>query len=268
MATLAKSGDTIRDLWQEVWIDPKSEQAAVAGDRFTVEAYRRLRPFFTVNDRQILEAGCGTGRFCRLLAGDFPQSTVVGIDLSDNSVALARRIAARCPRAELSFRQASVFSLPYADDTFDVVFNEGVISLFSRSSLSSDLAAVREMTRVVKPGGKVVIAVANAWCLPHTLFKWWLRRKGVPYEYGYEKSYLPHELSALLLDSGLLDLKFSGFYPSYGFHRSSLRMPSLSRPLELAGKLVDHLDGAWLSRTFGFEVIAVGLKPRRNSAAV
>jgi len=263
MSQMIEEDQKIRSLWQTIWSAPAQAHVAAAPDRYAIEAFRQMRPFFGV-DRQprILEVGCGTGRFCRMLAEEFPTGAIRGVDVSENSIALARDAAAS-KHGNLSFARASAFTLPFADNTFDVVFSQGVISLFERSSERSDFTAVREMTRVAKPGGLVLVSVPNWLCLPHTFYKWRLQRNGVSYEYGYEKSYTRRELAALLGICGLTDLRFSGFFPSYGFHRLSERCPRFSRPLRVLSRLVDRCDGPWMSRVFGFEQIAVGVKPIR-----
>lgn len=263
MSAIKETDEKIRTLWQAVWSDPVHAQSAIAPDRYAIEAYRRMRPFFGAGNhaRQILEVGCGTGRFCRMLAEEFPTSTILGVDVAEKSVALARNAAAGATHANVSFARASAFSLPFAENAFDVVFSQGVISLFDRATDSSDFAAVREMVRVTRRGGGVLLSVVNWRCWPHTFYKWRLKRKGLPYEYGYEKSYTRRELAALLHLGGLVDLQFAGFFPSYGFHRLSNRVRHFSRALRLMGRLVDRFDGPRLSAAFGFEVVAFGRKP-------
>src|SRR5215204_1644108 len=100
--------------------------------------------------RQVLDIGCGVGAFLRLVEerGGKPH----GIDASDALIAFART---RLPNADL--RIGEMESLPWPDDTFDVV--TGFNSFFFANDM---VAALREARRVAKPGGPVVIQVWGA----------------------------------------------------------------------------------------------------------
>ncbi len=91
MATQAKAPEQIRDLWNGVWSNCALEHGSVVQDRFAVEAYQQIRRFISPGDKQILEAGCGTGRFCSLISREFPSARITGVDISEKSVAIAQR---------------------------------------------------------------------------------------------------------------------------------------------------------------------------------
>ena len=247
-------------VWENVWAHSTYQPTAVLEDRGTVEGYRQFRSFVPPQARLILEAGCGTGRFCNLLGRDLPHCKVIGIDLSASALATARngKEVMRCEN--VSFQTASLFALPFPDNHFDFVFNEGVIQLFPPEGTLTDRDAIREMVRVTRPGGAVLVSVVNWACFPHTFYKWRLRHGRVHYEYGYEKSYRPGELRRLFHAAGLRHVQFAGFYPAYGFYRLSGRLRHGRRTMRALGALVDRLDCPWLSRIFGFEIIAVGTK--------
>jgi ubiquinone/menaquinone biosynthesis C-methylase UbiE len=109
--------------------------------------YRKIRPqmFYGLSGR-ILDAGVGTGRnFPFYPAG----SEVVGIDLSPAMLARAqRRLSAAATRVEL--REMDVTRLEFADHSF-----EAAVATFLFCTLPDELqvAALRELRRVVKPGG-------------------------------------------------------------------------------------------------------------------
>jgi SAM-dependent methyltransferase len=96
---------------------------------------------------RVLEVGCGTGVFLRR-AADLG-AEVVGVDASEALLELARE---RVPEADL--RLADMESLPFEDDSFDVV--AGFNSFFFAVDM---VAALREAGRVAKPGERVVIQV-------------------------------------------------------------------------------------------------------------
>jgi demethylmenaquinone methyltransferase/2-methoxy-6-polyprenyl-1,4-benzoquinol methylase len=95
-----------------------------------------------------LDVACGTGDLAIELArrvGD--DGEVIGSDFSENMLELAR---AKAP--SLRFEQANALDLPYPDDSFDAA----TVGFGARNF--SDLPqGLREMTRVVRPGGRVVI---------------------------------------------------------------------------------------------------------------
>lgn len=95
----------------------------------------------------VLDIGCGAGAFLRLVGERGARA--YGIDASDALVELAR---ARAPEAEV--RVGDMESLPYDDDTFDLV--TGFTSFFFANDI---VVALREAGRVAKPGAPVAIQV-------------------------------------------------------------------------------------------------------------
>lgn len=109
---------------------------------------------------RVLDAGCGVGGSSRHIARKFADVggvEVTGVSLSDRQVASAR---ARTTRAGLSdsvsFEVANAMELPFPDDHFDVVW-----SMESGEHMPDKEAFLAEMGRVLKPGGRMVMAT---WC--------------------------------------------------------------------------------------------------------
>ena len=99
-------------------------------------------------DLRILDCGCGTGNNLRMLRG-YGQAT--GIDLTFSGLAYARR------QGERLVARASALTLPFSDDTFDLVTSFDVIYAFDDNQAAQ---ALREMRRVLRPGGYLVLNVA------------------------------------------------------------------------------------------------------------
>jgi SAM-dependent methyltransferase len=99
---------------------------------------------------RILDAGCGSGRNMIEFAH---HGAVTGVELSDTSVALARE------RDAGEVVAGSVLEMPFDADAFDLAASLDVIE-----HLDDDLAALRELRRVVKPGGSLLVTVpAYQW---------------------------------------------------------------------------------------------------------
>jgi SAM-dependent methyltransferase len=99
---------------------------------------------------RILDAGCGSGRNMVEFAR---HGTVTGIELSHTSVSLARE------REAGEVVEGSVLDMPFEADSFDLAASLDVIE-----HLQDDLLALRELRRVVKPGGTLLVTVpAYQW---------------------------------------------------------------------------------------------------------
>jgi ubiquinone/menaquinone biosynthesis C-methylase UbiE len=102
-----------------------------------------------------LDIGCGAGHSTHLLAKLCGADTkIVGVDNNADILETARQRSVKFPN--LSFQEGSVTQLPFADNTFDVVFCQTL--LIHVHDLSGALA---EMKRVLKPGGVAVMAEMN-----------------------------------------------------------------------------------------------------------
>ena len=101
---------------------------------------------------RILDVGCGTGANLELLA-EFGEAE--GVDVSHEALSFCRA------RGFDNVRHGAAEQLPYADGAFDVVTALDVIE-----HLDDDLGSLREMRRVLKPGGRVLLFV------PAFMFLW------------------------------------------------------------------------------------------------
>ncbi len=103
----------------------------------------------------VLDGGMGPGRLCAEL--DRRGWRVSGVDLSIHMVDLARN---RVPGARERLVQGSLDALPFADGSFDAVAAMGVLEY-----LDDPRAALRELGRVLRPGGSLVVTVPHALSL-------------------------------------------------------------------------------------------------------
>ena len=111
-----------------------------------VDAIRRMG--IKAND-QVLEVGVGTGINASLYPRD---CAVTGIDLSTSMLEKARHRIARKGVRNVRLLEMDATNLKFPDDTFDVVYAPYVISV-----VPDPVAVTREMVRVCRPGGRIVI---------------------------------------------------------------------------------------------------------------
>ena len=98
---------------------------------------------------RVLEVGVGTGINADLYP---PDCAVTGIDLSSSMLEKARERVARKGVRNVRLLQMDAASLKFADDSFDIVYAPYVISV-----VPDPVAVTREMRRVCRPGGRIVI---------------------------------------------------------------------------------------------------------------
>jgi malonyl-CoA O-methyltransferase len=94
--------------------------------------------------KRILDVGCGKGRFLRRMQHHYPRADLWGVDISDALLAFVP--------AEVSTRRGSMLNIPRPDSSFDAVVCVEALEHSVRIE-----PAVREMCRVLKPGGKLIV---------------------------------------------------------------------------------------------------------------
>lgn len=119
---------------------------------------------------ELIELGCGPGFYSCGLAARFPQISVLGLDRSRQQLDCAKRKARRMRLDNCGFDRDNVLALKHADASFDALIAARLFTV-----LPSQERAIAEIFRVLRPGGRCVIAEPRYgfWAsLP--LFAMWL----------------------------------------------------------------------------------------------
>lgn len=104
---------------------------------------------------RVLDIACGTGVVARLAADRVgPAGNVTGADVNAGMLAVARTVAASSGRTSIQWNETAAEALPLPDASYDVVFCQLALQFFADKA-----AALREMRRVLAPGGRAYVSV-------------------------------------------------------------------------------------------------------------
>ncbi|HSS77791.1 MAG TPA: methyltransferase domain-containing protein, partial [Thermoanaerobaculia bacterium] len=138
---------------------------------------------------QLLDVGCGTGALLERLSRSHPAAHLYGVDPVSEMLAVARR---RLPTG-VELQEGWAECLPFAADNFDVVVS---CNMFHYIRKPAD--ALRELARVLRPGGRLII---TDWCddyLACRVCGWYLRH----FTRAHFRAYRRRECLRLLLEAG------------------------------------------------------------------
>lgn len=190
------SGDAVRDRYDEF----ASRELHADGVYEVVQpakAYFRSRKLETAlrlggfrPGARLLEVGCSVGQFTFPLAGR--GYVMQGIDLSGNSIEVARKRAEGKPGISASFSVSDAERLGFPDGSFD-----GAVSFSTLRYVADVGRALSEIRRVIKPGSPVVLDFPNRFC-PWFYLKPWLGSERHPNDHWFTAG----ELRGLFREAG------------------------------------------------------------------
>jgi ubiquinone/menaquinone biosynthesis C-methylase UbiE len=118
-----------------------------------------------------LEVGTGTGEGALLIAREFPQARVRGVDISDEMIRLAVEKVGLDPEGRVAFRVADAANLQYADESFDLIAHLNMPPF------------IAEVDRVLRPAGHVIVASswgpATPFYTPARVLDWGFAKRGI-----------------------------------------------------------------------------------------
>jgi len=219
--------------------------------------------------RRVLDVASGFGQDARTLAAQ--QALVVAAEPSARMSALARQLDAESPDASPFQLRSWADALPFATGSFDAVICKGAIDHFDAPDL-----ALREMARVTRTTGRVVLAIANfdsvACRLAHARDAWREGFRGRVLPRGRRHYDVPHdhftryELPLMREQAGAhLHLEITeGISMAWGLRAWARLVEAL--PAVLAQRLLVGLD-ALARRLPGLaDVVVLAGRPRRSSS--
>ena len=101
----------------------------------------------------ILDVGCGEGITLAKLIALFPVAEVLGVDLDPRNIEI-------CQEHQLPVQQASVYELPFGEESFDTCILMEVIE-----HLEQPEKAIAELARVTRPGGRIIVVYPVDWAM-------------------------------------------------------------------------------------------------------
>jgi SAM-dependent methyltransferase len=174
--------------WEDAWQGWTMEtiEAAVRWEGILPLARAAFPP-----GARLLEAGCGTGKYC--IALDRLGYRMTGIDFAQSGLAVMRRLA-----PHLRGLLGSVLDLPFPDAQFDGALSLGVVEHFEEGPEK----AIAELARVIAPGGRLLLTVP----LHNQLHRWFPDHGARPADGGasafYQYLYTRDEMRGLLEQAG------------------------------------------------------------------
>jgi ubiquinone/menaquinone biosynthesis C-methylase UbiE/uncharacterized protein YbaR (Trm112 family) len=127
-----------------------------------------------IAEKLILDAGCGAGRFLDVVSNS--KAEVIGVDISSAIDAAKANLEGR---NNIHFVQASIYDLPFREETFDFCYCIGVIQ-----HTPDPPKALSSITRMIKEGGKIAVTIYERKPFTKLYSKYWLRpiTKRIPKE--------------------------------------------------------------------------------------
>jgi ubiquinone/menaquinone biosynthesis C-methylase UbiE len=187
-------------------IDDEWSRAVFA--RRTGAVARFLAPYLRAG-LSLIDCGCGPGSITVDLARTVEPGVVVGVDLRANALTHGRKQARERGIFNVAFTAASIYQLPLVDASFGAAFACAVLQ-----HLAVPLAALKEICRVLKPGGVIGIVDGSSpitFRYPtNSLLETWDKLRGFEREYNTGRRPVALELRTLLREAGFARTEASG----------------------------------------------------------
>lgn len=200
--------------WKQ-YFDKKAEThgaSVKSSDYFNEESFfmqrdNTLRWLGELKGKTVLDAGCGVGAFSEPLVAN---NTVYGVDFSVKSLEFA------AGRGLITMSE-DLTALPFEKGKFDVVLCIGVIQLIEQY-----VSVIKELARVTKPGGTLLIETLNRGSIQRKLLKLFERSN------KFDRMYAMDELKDVFIQHGFEQVEFMKIYHPFKFVTKSSGQGALS----------------------------------------
>jgi len=177
-------------VWNKFWNSKKDMSKVYPSSPSVLKAILSMG---SVKGLKILEVGAGTGRDSLELAK--AGAKVFILDYSEESLKIASELATQAPE-NLSLVQGNAFNSPFPDETFDIVFHQGLAEHFK-----DPLPLLKENVRLLKKGGFCLCDVPQTFHI-YTVMKHILIALGKWFA-GWETQFTMLQLKKLMKSAGL-----------------------------------------------------------------
>src|SRR5215468_9719392 len=210
---------------------------------------KRVRTIFEwiepTDDKDILDCACGRGFYLNMIR-TVSNCTLVGLELDEEVVVKAYHNVGHLPKVYLT--QANIYHQPYLDNYFD-----GVILSEILEHIEDDIRGLREVYRLLKPGGVVAITVPNAnypfWWDPinktlETLFETHIAKGPLAGLWAnHVRLYTAEQLRQAVLDAGFI-VEEERAFTHYSFPFIHNLVYGLGKPLLESGLMPESMANA------------------------
>lgn len=203
---------------------------------------------------KILEIGCGLGYYTKQIATITPN--LVTTDISQNYLIKAKLYN---PYKIIDYVCCSGEELPFADNSFDKVLMSEVIE-----HLLDWKMGIREVQRVLKPGGKLIIATPNKYSYLNLLYHFRVKTRNQPFEKEHIKEFSRKELEKPLKEYFLVG-KFSyvNYFPLF-LPQFLLKIMNFQKIKKTIQKIEGFFEKIPIIREAGFIIVVFVVKPNKN----
>lgn len=206
-------------------------------------------------DMKVLEAGCANAK--RTIAISTYGPRCVGLDFTKAMCETAFRLYQESKtffeKMDVEIVQGNILDLPFENDSFDLVFNNGVLEHFLDPK--DRIQALKEMVRITRPLGRVLVTVPNG---QHILERIWhnnlIREDSV-----LEATISKQDLECELKEAGLR-IAWTGYLGITESFYQWLKYKFMRIPILTIDFLIRKFCPSSLKRFFAFHLICVGIK--------
>lgn len=156
---------------------------------------------------KLLECGCGSGDLLARINDRYPNLQLFGVDLGRDTMALAKSSLPSQTVANIHFVEGDITALPMSNNQFDRVLCSSVLWY-----VPDPLQAIREIIRVLKPGGRFVFDVRNPYHITNALAKLSLTIKGIANKKALSYSYHSPRALEMFLQALSIEFEITGFF--------------------------------------------------------